>query len=64
VAVAVEVGQVYAIRSRRFSQYGGPCALYGKLSPISIDPEEGVLRFEIVRNPNCNDRSMVPSKKK
>lgn len=64
-AVALEAGQVYALRSRSYFAFGGQgCSLYGKLSPISIDLESGVLRFEVVRNPNCNDRSMVPPKKK
>lgn len=64
--VEIEEGEVYALRSRRF--YGGfsgqSCFLYGKLRPISLDQTEGILRFEIITNPNCNDRSMIPPKKK
>lgn len=64
-AVTLEAGKVYAIRSRRFFGLGGSnCVLYGKLAPIEIDTEAGELRFEIIRNPNCNDRSMVPPKSK
>lgn len=60
-AVPLEAGMVYAIRSRRFHAYGGQvCNLYGKLTPVSIDEEAGILRFAIVRNPDCNDTSMVP----
>src|SRR5690606_71202 len=61
--VPMEVGKVYAIRSRRFYHFtGATCSLYGKLTPISADTDSGVLRFVIVRNPNCNDRSMISSK--
>jgi hypothetical protein len=64
-AVTLEAGRVYAVRSRRYYAFGGQsCSRYGKLSPVSIDDEEGILRFEIVRNPNCNDRSMIPPKSK
>jgi hypothetical protein len=58
-AVALGAGQVYALRSRTSSG----CAFYGKLRPIDLDLAEGRLRFEVVRNINCNDRSMVPPKK-
>lgn len=62
-AVTLEPGRVYAVRSRRYFGYTGEsCVLYGKLSPIEIDNEAGILRFEIIRNPNCNNRSMLPPK--
>jgi hypothetical protein len=65
VAVPLEAGHAYAVRSRHYYAYGGQaCSLYGKLSPISIDLAKGELRFEVVRNPNCNDRSMIPPKSK
>lgn len=61
--VDLEVGRVYAVRSRRYFGYlGESCFQYGKLAPIEIDNDAGVLRFEIIRNPNCNDRSMIPPK--
>lgn len=64
-AVLMEAGKVYAIRSRRFFGFAGEnCTLYGILAPIEIDAEGGILRFEIMRNPNCHDRSMVPPKSK
>jgi len=62
-SVALEEGVVYAVRSRRYyGLVGESCVLYGKLAPIDIDHAAGVLRFEIIRNPNCNDRSMIPPK--
>jgi len=61
--VTAEVGRLYALRSRRYyGIIGQDCHLYGLLRPISIDLAEGILRFEVIRNPNCNDRSMVPPK--
>lgn len=64
-SVAVVVGQAYAVRSRNYFGFAGQrCSSYGKLRPISVNQEEGILRFEVIRNPNCNDRSMVPPKKK
>jgi hypothetical protein len=59
--VAMEVGRVYAVRSRRYSLYGQGCVRFGKLSPIAVDKDAGVLWVELLRNPNCNDRSLVPS---
>lgn len=62
-SVPLEEGMVYAVRSRRyFGIAGESCVSYGKLAPIEIDHAAGVLRFEIIRNPNCNDRSMIPPK--
>lgn len=62
-AVPLELGRVYAVRSRSYYAYTGEnCMLYGKLAPVEIDLDEGELRFEIIRNPNCNDRSLVPPK--
>jgi hypothetical protein len=63
-AVALESGVVYAVRSRRYYPYSGAaCSMFAKLEPVTIDAAKGELRFRIVRNPNCNDRSMVPPKK-
>lgn len=64
VSVPLESGRVYALRSRTFYYGSQPCSLYGKLSPITIDAAAGELSFEVVRNPNCNDRSMVPPEPK
>ncbi len=58
--VIISPGMVMAVRTRR-----APCAFsnsvrYGKLRVIEVDAAEGFVRFEAVRNPFCNDRSLVP----
>jgi hypothetical protein len=65
VPVELEAGMVYAVRSRHYYLYAGQnCSSYGILTPISINEEDGTLRFAFMRNPNCNDISMVPPKAK
>jgi hypothetical protein len=60
-AVAVEPATVYVIRTRRAScGFGTTGVRYAKLRPIEIDALNGTLRFEVVRNPYCNDRSFIP----
>lgn len=59
-AMRLEQNRVYVIRSRR-----APCGFtsgyrYAKVMPVSVDEAGGVLRFVIVRNPYCDDRSFVP----
>lgn len=60
-AVPISAGDVYVVRSRRSG-----CGLsssgyrYAKLRPVEIDVQRGTFRFEIVRNPYCDDRSFVP----
>lgn len=54
-------GDVYLIRSRRATCGGGSAGYrYGKLRPVAIDEAAGTLRFEIVVNPFCDNRSFVP----
>lgn len=59
-AVQLQEGRVYVIRSRR-----APCGFnagfrYAKVMPVEIDNAAGILRFAIVRNPYCDNRSFVP----
>lgn len=61
--VPIEPGTVYVLRTRRsrcnaISSLTGP--RYGKLKAIAVDEEEGTYEFEVVINPQCNDRSLVP----
>lgn len=58
--VTLRTGVVYVVRSRR-----GVCGFttgvrYAKMQPVEIDPARGVFRAAIVRNPFCDDRSLVP----
>lgn len=55
--------EVYIIRSRRhFDAYHRSCSVYAKIQPLDIDEERGRFAFTFVRNPNCNDRSLVPTR--
>lgn len=58
--VPLVAGTVYVIRSRRASCGLSSGVKYAKLRPVEINEAEGTLRFEIVRNPYCDDRSFVP----
>jgi hypothetical protein len=59
--VPVRAGDVYIVRSRRATCGGFSSGYrYGKLRPIAIDEAAGTLRFEIVVNPFCDNRSFVP----
>jgi hypothetical protein len=56
--VVLELGRVYAVRSRAVSLTSGPCTRYGKLEVTDLDPE-GILRFKFFRNNRCNDRLVI-----
>lgn len=61
-SVPLEPANVYVIRSRRFfDAIGRSCSMYIKVQPLVIDEERGRFEFTYVRNPNCNDRSLVPT---
>jgi hypothetical protein len=54
-------GDVYLLRSSRSSCGGVSCGFrYAKLRAVAIDVAAGTFRFEIVRNPYCDQRSFVP----
>lgn len=54
--VVLEVGRVYAVRTRRA---GGGCARYAKFEILELDPQ-GLAEFRQVRNNLCNDRELIP----
>lgn len=58
--VPVRAGEVYVIRSRRAGCGFTSGYRYAKLEPVEIDVAAGILRFAIIRNPICDDRSFVP----
>lgn len=60
--VALRVGDVYVIRSRiNTCETGyGAGTRYAKITPVEIDQQEGTVRFALVRNPYCDDRSLIP----
>jgi hypothetical protein len=55
-AVALQVGSVYAARSRLISGgFGGSCEQFAKLQPLAIDPALGRVRLLITTNARCSD---------
>lgn len=61
--VRVELGHVYVIRTRQEAGfYGRACVYYGKLEPLTQDPENGTLTFVFDVSPVCNSRKLFPPK--
>ena len=61
VAVPVEVGTVYVIRTRQQSGlYGQRCNYYGKFKPLEKDVTAGTLSFVFDVSPICNSRKLFP----
>lgn len=60
IAVLVRGDAVYVIRSRRANCGFSTGFRYAKVKPVEIDVARGTLRFAVVRNPFCDDRSFVP----
>lgn len=59
--VAIQQGAIYIVRSRRASCFTfGAGVYYAKLHALEVDAAAGTFRFAVVRNPNCNDRALVP----
>ena len=62
--VAINVGELYVIRSRRSAGvYGNSCSYYGKFVPLSKDLEAQSVTFYFDISPVCNDRKLIPPKK-
>jgi len=59
-AVPVRSDAVYVIRSRRANCGFSTGYRYAKVKPVEINVARGTLRFAVVRNPYCDDRSFVP----
>src|SRR5690606_34590005 len=56
--VELRMDAVYVVRSR--VRLASGCVYYARVRPVEWDAEEGAFRFEVVRNPNCNDRALTP----
>ncbi len=59
-SVPVAIGPVYVIRSRRVSCLLTTGSYYAKLQVISVNAPEGLVKFQVVENPNCGDQALVP----
>jgi hypothetical protein len=61
--VAIRVGDLYVIRSRKApGSYGSLCSYFGKFVPLAKDLENGSLTLMFDMSPVCNDRKLIPSK--
>lgn len=59
--VPLNEGAIYILRSRRASCFTfGSGVYYAKLKALEVDAAAGTFLFEVVRNPNCNDRALIP----
>jgi hypothetical protein len=59
IAVPVQVGAVYVIRSREFSTGFGGCLQYGKLQVTEADAAVGTVRMRVETNERCYDTRLV-----
>ena len=58
--VPIQAGEVYVVRTRRTQCFTLNTGVrYAKLRAIELDAAAGTFEFEVVRNPNCNNRSLV-----
>lgn len=62
VDAPMEVGEgdVLALRTRQDPSLSLRCRRYAKLEIQEVDMELGVLRFRYLRNPNCEQRVLIP----
>ncbi|MHB1167923.1 MAG: hypothetical protein ACYC28_01415 [Longimicrobiales bacterium] len=58
--VALEEGAVYVLRSRRSSTCYIRGSNYAKMKVVDLDFALGTAEIEIVRNPYCDNRDLVP----
>jgi hypothetical protein len=62
VAVPIEVGGIYVVRTRRefCVEFGTAGVRYAKMQILAIDDVAGTVHFAVTRNPFCNTRALVP----
>lgn len=59
--IEIQPGSIYVVRSRRESCATlGSGVFYAKIRALAIDQSIGTFIFEVVRNPYCNDRRLIP----
>ncbi|MGI9629309.1 MAG: hypothetical protein ACR2QM_20985 [Longimicrobiales bacterium] len=59
--VPVQVGQVFAVRTRLVpGPFGSQCNYFGKVEAIAADVTQGRLTFRFDVSPICNDRDLIP----
>jgi len=60
LAVPLTVGEVYVVRSRPVSCIYVTGSYFAKMRAVSVDPVVGSVTLELITNPYCNDRALVP----
>lgn len=58
--VPLRTDVVYVVRSRSSNCGFSAGVRYAKIQPVEVDVVSGIFRFAVVRNPYCEDRSLVP----
>ena len=59
--VPIRLGRIYVIRTRRHPGiWGTVCNYYGKIEPLSINPNTGGVTFQFDLSAACNDRDLIP----
>lgn len=53
--VAIAMGGVYVVRSRRTAAAFGGCENYAKVQPLALDAAAGTVKLRVVGNARCND---------
>jgi hypothetical protein len=57
-AVPIDVGAVYAVRSRNDPGRSIPCKIFGKIEVLSIMGDPARMRFRVYWNRNCDDTNV------
>lgn len=58
--VEVAEGDVVAVRTRQDPSLNIQCRRYVKMEILDVDMDLGILRFRFLRNPNCEQRILIP----
>lgn len=61
--IPVDLTAIYVVRThQQAGSFGGACVYYGKIQPLEVDLEVGTFRFLFDSSPDCNNRSLVPTR--
>jgi hypothetical protein len=61
--VRLRMGSIYVVRTHeQTGAFGQRCFFYGRVEPLSLDSQNGVMRFKHDTSPDCNNRSLIPPK--
>jgi hypothetical protein len=58
--VAVQPGQVFAVRTRRADCSISLSVRFAKMQVLEVDAAAGSVKFVAITNPFCNDRELIP----